>query len=139
MDFRNLATRVVMDKIESANNSGAAESALDALVGNKQKFDLMSMVGQFRDAGGDVATKTRSWLGDGENESISPEQIRNAIGNDRVAAFAAKLGIDRDAASSHLTKILPELIDKSSLGGNLLGSARPKKGLSGLASRLFKK
>lgn len=139
MDFRNLATQVLMGKIETANNSNTAESALDALIGGQQKFDLVGMVGQFRGAGGELATKTKSWLGDGENEAISPEQIRDAIGSDKIGAFAAKLGIDRNTASNHLTRILPELIDKSSLGGSLLGSSPPAKGLAGLASKLFRR
>ena len=138
MDFRNLATQVLMGNIEAANNSNAAESALDALIGNQQKFDLVSMVGQFKGAGGELASKTKSWLGDGDNEPVSPQQIRDAIGGDKVGAFAAKLGIDRETASSHLTKILPELIDKSSQGGSLLGSSPRARGLVGLAAKFFK-
>ena len=46
MDFKSLATKVLMDKIGSANNSGTAESALDALVGGSKGFDLSSVVGQ---------------------------------------------------------------------------------------------
>lgn len=138
MDFRNLATQVLMSKIENANNSTAAGSALDALSGKNQRFDLVSMVGQFSDAGGDLATKTRSWLADGQNDAVSPEQIREALGAARIDAFAAKLGLDRAEASDRLAEILPELIDKSSQGGSLLGSRRRAKGLAGLASRLFK-
>ena len=139
MDFRSLATQVLMSRIETANNSNAAEAALDALNGSKQRFNLVSMVGQFKGAGGELATKTKSWLGDGENAAISPQQLRGVIGSDKIGAFAAKLGIDRDAAGIHLTEILPELIDKSSQGGSLLGTPARAKGLAGLASKLFRK
>ncbi|MDH3665051.1 MAG: YidB family protein, partial [Alphaproteobacteria bacterium] len=107
-------------------------------VGGNEKFDLVSMVGQFTSSGGDVASKAQSWLADGANDKISPEQIREAIGSNKIDAFASKLGIDREAASSHLSEILPELIDKSSQGGSLLGSGSRASGLARLASKFFK-
>ena len=139
MDFKSLATQILMEKIGSANNSGAAESALDDLVGGKSGFDLGDVVGQFTGAGGDLADKAKSWLGDGANDSISPAQIQDAIGGDKIEAFASKLGIGREEATSGLSQILPELIDKSSKGGSLLSSIGGAEGLAGLASRFFKR
>ncbi|MDH3751609.1 MAG: YidB family protein [Gammaproteobacteria bacterium] len=139
MDFKSLATKVLMEKIGSAKNSGTAESALDALVGGNKGFDLGSVVGQFTGGGGDLAKKAASWLGDGSNDAISPSQLQDAIGGDKIDAFASKLGIDREEASNSLSQILPELIDKSSQGGSLLGSIGGRAGLAGLASKFFRR
>ncbi len=139
MDFKKLATQILMDKVGSANNSGAAEAALDKLVGGNSGFDLGDVVGKFSGSGGDLAKKARSWLGDGSNDSISPAQLQDALGTDKIKAFASKLGIDQDEAASSLSQILPELIDKSSQGGKLLGSIGGRTGLTGLASKFFRR
>lgn len=138
MDIKELATQLLMSKLGGAKDTGAAASALDDLVGGSNGFDLGDIVGQFTGGGGDLASKAKSWLGDGANDSISPAQIQDAIGGDKIEAFASKLGIGRDEASSGLSKMLPELIDKSSRGGNLLDSVGGAGGLAGLASKLFK-
>ncbi|MBT8090341.1 MAG: DUF937 domain-containing protein [Gammaproteobacteria bacterium] len=135
MDIKSLATQLIMSKIGGANDSGAAASALDDLAGGSDGFDLGDIVGKFNGAGGDLASKAKSWLGDGANDAISPAQLQDAIGSDKIEAFASKLGIGKEEASSSLSQILPDLIDKSSQGGNLLGSLG---GAKGLASKFFK-
>lgn len=139
MDFKNLAAQILMNKIGGANSSGAAESALDALVGGSKGFDLSDVVGKFTGAGGDLAKKAESWLGDGSNDSISASQLQEVIGGDKIEEFASKLGIGSEEASSSLSQILPELIDKSSQNGSLLGSVGGVAGLAGLASKFFKR
>lgn len=138
MDIKSLATKLILSKIGGANDSGAASSALDDLVGGSGGFDLGDIVGQFTGSGGDLASKAKSWLGDGGNEPVSADQIQDAIGSDKIEAFAKKLGIGREEASSGLSQVLPELIDKSSKGGNLLDSVGGLSGLAGLASKFFK-
>ena len=139
MNFKDLAAQVLMSKINSANNSDDAASALDKLAAGRNGFDLREIVGRFQSSRGDVAGKLKSWLGDGSNESISASQVKDAIGSDKIASFARKLGIDRDAASAKLAQILPELIDRSSQGGKLIGSIAGKRTLSGFTSRFLRK
>ena len=138
MDIKALATQLILSKIGGANDSGAASSALDDLVGGSGGFDLGDLVGKFTGSGGDLASKAKSWLGDGGNDAVSGSEIQDAIGSDKIEAFAKKLGIDSDEASSGLSQILPDLIDKSSKGGSLLDSVGGVSGLAGLAARFFK-
>ena len=138
MDIKSLATQLIMSKIGGANDSGAAASALDDLAGGSNGFDLGDIIGKFTGSGGDLASKAKSWLGDGSNDSISPAQLQDAIGGDKIEAFASKLGIGKEEASSSLSQILPELIDKSSQGGNLLDSVGGVKGLASMAAKFFK-
>lgn len=128
-----------MEKIGGANNSSDAETALDDLLPGNKSFDLGDIVGQFTGSGGDIAAKAKSWLGDGENDSISASDVQDVLGSDKVEAFAKRLGIGAEEASSSLSDILPELIDKSSKGGSLLGSVGGIGGLAGLASKFFRK
>ncbi len=139
MTFKGLATQVLMSKIERANNSDNAAAALDKLSRNGKGFDLADIVSKFQGSGGEVARKAKSWLGDRANEPISASQVQDALGSHKVAAFAMKLGMDRDEASEKLAKILPELIDKSSQGGYLINSVGKKSFLAGFTSRFLKK
>ena len=139
MTFKGLATQVLMSKIERANNSDNAAAALDKLSGSSKGFDLAEIVSQLQGSGGDVAHKTKSWLGDGPNESISASQLPDAIGRHKIAAFAKKLGMGSDEASEKLAQILPDLIDKSSQGGYLINSVGKKSFLAGFTSVFFKK
>jgi uncharacterized protein YidB (DUF937 family) len=139
MNFKSLATQVLMDHIEGANNSNRAAAALDRLADGNKAFDLGDLVSRLQAPGGEIAGKTRSWLGDGKNESISASQLEKAVGAHKTAAFALALGIDREHASNKLTQILPDLIDKSSQGGELLNKIGSRRGFTGLASRFWRK
>ena len=139
MDLKELATQLVMEKIGAANDKGAAASALENLTSGSKGFDLGDIVGQFTGSGGDLASKAKSWLGDGANDSISASQVEQALGGDKVEAFARQLGIGKEEASNSLSDILPQLIDKSSRGGELLESVGGASGLFSIASKLFKK
>ena len=138
MDIKSLATQLLMKQIGKSNDSATAESALGELIGGGDSFNLGAIVGQFTGAGGDVADKAKSWLEDGANQSIDAGQIKDALGADKIDAFAAKLGVNREEASEGLSQILPQLIDKGSQGGNLLESVGGVGGLAKLASRFFK-
>ena len=140
MNIQDLASQILMSKIAGANNTDDAASALDTLTGGKKRFDLGDLVSQFQGSGGDLAARAKSWLGDGANESISATHIKEALGSDKVEAFARQLGIDSDEAGHSLAQILPELIDKSSKGGRLLDSIGGNKGLfANIASKFFRK
>ena len=140
MNIKDLATQILMSKISGANNSGDAASALDKLSSGNSKFDLGELVSKFQGSGGYLAARAKSWLGDGSNESVSATHIKEALGSDKVEAFAKQLGIDSDEAGHSLAKIIPELIDKSSKGGKLLDLIEDKKGLfSSIASKFLRK
>ena len=112
-------------------------SALSGLSGGGGGFDFGALTKNL-DAGGlgDIA---KSWLGDGGNKAISPEQITNALGSGKIAQFASKLGISEKEAAGGLSEALPQMMDKASSGGALLDSIGGVKGALGLAGKLFGK
>ncbi|MBT8330061.1 MAG: DUF937 domain-containing protein [Desulfofustis sp.] len=114
----------------------AITSALSGLTGGSGGFDLNSVVEKFGSSGlGDTA---KSWLGDGANQSISPEQLGNALGSEQLSQFASKLGISAEEAAGGLSDALPQMVDKASSGGSLLESLGGVEGVIGMASKLFK-
>lgn len=136
MDLKELATQMLMDKLGGSGDSGAATSALEGLVGGGAQFDLGDMLGQFTGSGGNLARMAQSWLGDGKNEPISPAELRDAVGGDKLAAFAGQLGIGEEQAGEALSSVLPALVDKSSKGGTLLDSVNADD-VFGIARKLF--
>ncbi len=114
----------------------AITSALSSLTGGSGGFDFSSVVEHLGSSGlGEIA---KSWLGDGANQSISPEQIGNALGAEQLSQFASKLGISVDEAAGGLSDALPQMVDKASSGGSLLESLGGVEGVIGMASKLFK-
>lgn len=132
MDLKSMAIQMVMEKMGGGDES-AIGNALGSLLGgggSDGDLDIGGLVGKF--AGGDLGAALQSWLGDGDNDSVSAEQVTNALGADKVAEFAQQMGIGQEEAGGALSDLLPNLIDKNSSGGDLLG------GLAGMAGKLFK-
>ena len=90
-------------------------NALNNLVGNGQgNIDLVKFVGGLSQNG--LGEIVGSWLGNGENKSISIEQITALLGSDNVASFASELGISQESAAGALSDALPQVVDKATAG-----------------------
>jgi uncharacterized protein YidB (DUF937 family) len=60
-----------------------------------------------------------SWTGTGDNQAVTATQIQQVLGSEKVQAYAQKLGISPEAASSTLAQLLPVVIDKLSPNGKV--------------------
>ena len=91
------------------------------------------LMAKFQQAGlGDVVG---SWVGSGQNQSVSGEQLTNVLGTDTMAGLAEKLGMSQGDAAGQLSDILPGLIDKLTPQGRVpadgLGNAGDLMGMLG--------
>src|ERR1700722_16106886 len=84
---------------------------------NNQPGGLSGLVQQFHDKG--LGSLVSSWVGTGQNLPISADQIQHVLGSEQVKELAAKAGISPEAASSHLSQLLPMLIDKITPNGQV--------------------
>lgn len=101
-------------------NTETVANALQGLLPTKDgELDIAGLVAKFSQDGG-LQSIVNSWIGMGDNESISAEQIKNILGNANVSEFASKLGLGADTAANGLSETIPQLVDK--LGGSSLGS-----------------
>ena len=94
---------------------------------------LGGLMAKFQQAGlGDVVG---SWVGSGQNQSVSGEQLTNVLGTDTMAGLAEKLGMSQGDAAGQLSDILPGLIDKLTPQGHVpadgLGHAGDLMGMLG--------
>ena len=62
-----------------------------------------------------------SWVGMGENQPITPEQIEHGIAPEAIEQLAARLGLPPGEASVLLSKYLPKIIDKLTPHGTIEG------------------
>ena len=53
----------------------------------------------------------------GENQPVSGQQMKEAVGADQVAQVAEKLGVSHDQAAEVLAKVIPHVVDKASPDG----------------------
>ena len=78
---------------------------------------LADLVASFRQAGlGHVAD---SWVGTGPNHPVSPDQLRNVLGEDRVRDMASQTGMDQSDLLSQLSQHLPRAVDGMTPDGRL--------------------
>jgi uncharacterized protein YidB (DUF937 family) len=82
---------------------------------------------------GGLGEAAKSWIGTGSNLPISAEQIQNVLGSGPVQDLAAKLGISPSDAASHLSTLLPGIIDHLTPNGEV-----PQGGLAGVGLDLVK-
>ena len=119
-----------------SNVNDLLEHAMN-LINNPATGGLAGLVETFKSKGlGDVIS---SWIGTGENKSISPDQIKQALGSDKIQEIAAKVGISKDAASQHLSELLPQIIDKLTPNGKLPEAGKLGEALNMLKSAFLSK
>ncbi len=141
MDLMKLGTDLILKKLGGNASEGGVTDALTSLLGGGSSsgggLDLGSLVTKMTGGGG-LQDVLSSWLGDGENQPISANQIKDVLGGDKVADFASKLGVDEDTAADSLADAVPQMVDKGSSGGSLLDSVGGVQGAIDLAKKFLK-
>lgn len=138
-----LGTELILSKLGgNANTSESGiSSALSGLLGGGDSsdggLDIGSLVSNMLSKGGGLQEIVGSWLGDGDNETVSGSQIKDILGGDKIAEFASKLGIDEDSAADSLAEAVPQMVDKGSSGGSLLDAVGGLEGAIGLAKKFL--
>jgi len=133
----------LLDSILGASSGKSdAPGGVTALIGVlggllAQSGGLQGLANKFSQSGqGNVFS---SWVGMGENQPISSNQIQNALGSDQVNALAAKMGVDPAQASQFLAEYLPKIVDKLTPTGKVDPTADHQEGLSALLPSLLQR
>ena len=116
-----------------ANNPQLMQAVTGMLSNDGGQGGLGGLMAKFQQAGlGDVLG---SWIGHGQNQPISGDQLSNVLGDDTMAGLAEKLGMSQSDAAGQLSNILPGLIDKLTPHGTApsggLGNAGDLMGMLG--------
>ena len=96
----------VMGKL-GGTEGGMAQIALDMF---NQHGGLNGVLEKLKTSG--LGDQVASWVGTGENQAVSANQITSALGSSQIAELAAKFGITPDVLSGQLAQHLPDVINK---------------------------
>lgn len=62
--------------------------------------------------------QVKSWVAEGPNDAVSPQQVRSALGDD-VDRIAQEAGVPPAEAEAGLAELLPKVIDTMTPGGQV--------------------
>lgn len=122
----------IFDKIEGAVGGGAGanisqeqhESLMQhamQMFGNRESLNGLVNNAQSHGLGGVV----QSWIGNGANQSIDPNQAESLVGQDRIQQLAQRVGIPAGIASMVMAKVLPMVVDRLTPQGKIPQSSKP--------------
>ena len=116
--------------------SGEANPLMGILGGFlAQSGGLQGLANKFAQSG--QGNAFQSWVGMGENEPISSNQIQNVLGSEQVNAIATRMGVDPGIASTFLAEYLPKIVDKLTPAGKIDPTADHQQGLTALLPSLL--
>lgn len=97
---------------------------------------LSGLLNKFKDSGHEDILS--SWIGQGENQSISGNQLQEILGGDVMKLVTSKLGLGETEAADQLSNALPDLIDKLTPNGEAPSNGLDAGDLLSMAGQLFK-
>lgn len=94
-----------------------------------------ALLQKLKDSG--LADQVASWIGTGENQTVSGDQIKEALGAENIQQVAQQAGIEPEHASTGLAQLLPQIIDKLTPNGEVPQDELLAQGLNLLKGKLF--
>lgn len=145
MDLLKVGGSLIQGNSDDATTGldvGDIANSLSGLLGNSEGgLDLSSLVSGLGSNG--LGEIVGSWLGGGENASISPDQVTDLLGADKISEFASSLGLSVDSAKSALADALPQVVDQATSGEgsmveDLLAQVGGASGAMDMLGKMFK-
>jgi uncharacterized protein YidB (DUF937 family) len=100
--------------------AAAMPALISTVLAKTNLGDLQGLATQLQQGG--LGNEVQSWLSNGGNLPVSPDQLRAALGSDQVKQLAQHFGVSPDAALKLLSEHLPGVIDQASPNGALPSS-----------------
>ena len=96
---------------------GGGGGGLGAMLGGG---GLGGLLGAFQNAGlGHIA---QSWVGNGPNQSVSPDQLRSVFGDQQIQTMSQQSGLPQGDLLSQLSQHLPSMVDRMTPNGQMPGN-----------------
>lgn len=133
----------------NSNSNGAGGINLTALIpvlapivismlsNNGSHGGLSGLTDKFNQAG--LGGAMSSWVGNGENQAVTGDQVTQALGQDTISDMASKLGLGHGDTAGALAQILPGLINHLTPNGQAPAGGLGNSGdLMGMLGGLLK-
>ena len=95
----------------------AAPGLISAMLAKTNLGDMQGIVNQLQQGG--LGDQVKSWLGNGSNLPVTPQQLQAALGDEHVKQIAEHFGVPVDQALKLLSEHLPTAVDQASPDGAL--------------------
>jgi uncharacterized protein YidB (DUF937 family) len=90
-------------------------TAVNSLV--EKHGGVQGLVNELQQKG--LGPAVKSWVGPGENQQVSPEDLHQALGADTMRDLAAKAGMTPEELAAKLAQFLPGAVDKMTPNGQV--------------------
>ncbi|MEC5216010.1 uncharacterized protein YidB (DUF937 family) [Actimicrobium sp. GrIS 1.19] len=117
------------DPVSQSDLFGSAMGLINSAGG------VPALLQKLRDSG--LGDQVASWIGHGENQPISGDQIKAALGEEAIARAANDAGIAPEHATTGLAQLLPQIIDQLTPHGQVPEGDLMQQGLGMLKAKLF--
>ena len=105
----------VLNRMTGGSSNPLALAVLQMI--QNQPGGLQGLIQSFHQNG--LGGVISSWIGSGQNQSISPDQVQQVLGSNNLQQVAEKAGISPDQAKSSLSELLPNMVDKLTPNGQV--------------------
>ncbi len=123
----------------SGQMGGAPASLVGAVLeyGRMMPGGIQGLLGRFESAG--LGHIVQSWIGKGPNQPINEDQVQQVVGDEGLQQLSSKSGLPVPEVRSHLTGLLPTLVDKLTPDGKVPSGEGGAMGggLGGMLGGLF--
>jgi len=135
MGFLDELTGGLAGKLFAGGDKNKLLESIMGLINNPQTGGLSGLAQMFKDKGlGDTIS---SWISTGNNLPVSADQIKKALGADKVQEISQNVGVSEEETSTGLASLLPDIIDKLTPDGKVPDSDMLAQGLNKLKSKLL--
>jgi uncharacterized protein YidB (DUF937 family) len=111
-----IAATGMNNSTQSPQHAGAL-SAIMEYINSPQVGGISGLQRMFQEKG--LGNLVSSWVGTGQNEPISTDQLQNVLHGDALHQAAQKAGIDPSQLTSMMSSLLPGLVDKLTPNGRV--------------------
>lgn len=105
------------------------QAALSLLADNGQSGGLQGLLQRFQEAG--LGNVFSSWIGSGENVPVTPEQVKQALGEGHLQQVSEESGLTENETAQQLSELLPQMVDTLTPAGHI-----PQGGLGNMSELL---
>lgn len=125
-----MALTDILGKLGGQRGNEGGLAAVQHLFGGQ---GLQGITSQLTSSG--FGQQVQSWLGSGQNQSISGADIQQAVDPERLQQVAQQSGMSPNEVSDHVAQALPHLVDQATPNGQI-PAQRQGEGLGALKGLL---
>jgi uncharacterized protein YidB (DUF937 family) len=115
-----VALNDILSKLGGQNGAQGGMAAISSLFGGEGMQGILSKL----QASG-LDKQVMSWIGHGQNEPVTGDEIKNAVDPQSLSQVAQQTGMSKDEVASQVAQVLPEAVDKATPAGQI-----PQQGFS---------